>query len=105
MSSYNGFTGAQRDKAQAWLRAEWTSGRLARPARCCACGQDKGRIDAHTEDYSEPFAAGKTDAFHLCQGCHTIAHQRFRWPAAWDRLRERVANRAPLDAIDQRLTR
>ena len=86
-NSYNGFSGAQRDRAQAWLRAEWASGRLKRPRVCCACGQDRGVIDAHAEDYSEPFAAGKTDEFHLCFTCHMILHCRFRNRAAWDRYR------------------
>jgi hypothetical protein len=89
-SSYNGFSGAHRDRAQAWLRAEWTSGRLARPSVCCACGQDQGIIDAHAEDYSEPFAAGKTDGFHLCFTCHMILHCRFRNRSAWDRYRDTI---------------
>ncbi len=89
-SSYNGFSGAHRDKAQAWLRGEWTSGRLARPSVCCACGQDRGIIDAHAEDYSEPFAAGKTDGFHLCFTCHMILHCRFRNRENWDRYRAAV---------------
>jgi hypothetical protein len=70
MKDYNGFSSAQRNGAQAWLRAEWASGRLAKPVRCCACGQDQGVIDAHAEDYSAPFRAGVTDGFHLCYVCH-----------------------------------
>jgi hypothetical protein len=57
---------------------------------CCACGQDKGVIDAHAEDYSEPFAAGKTDEFHLCFTCHMILHCRFRNRSAWDRYRDAI---------------
>lgn len=91
MKSYNGFPPEQREKAQRWLREQWTSGRLARPSKCCACGQDKGIIDAHAEDYSEPFAAGKTDEFHLCFTCHMMVHCRFRNRAAWDRYREAIA--------------
>ena len=91
MKSYNGFSPEARNRAQAWLRAEWTSGRLARPTVCCACGQDRGIIDAHAEDYSEPFKAGVTDEFHLCFTCHMMVHCRFRSPAAWDRYRATVA--------------
>jgi len=90
MKAYNGFSGELRNKAQAWLRAEWAAGRLARPAKCCACGQDKGVIDAHAEDYSLPFAAGKTDEFHLCFICHMIVHCRFRNRTHWDRYRETI---------------
>lgn len=90
MNSYNGFPPAQRNRAQAWLRAEWASGRLAEPRRCCACGQTDGVIDAHAEDYSEPFGAGKTDEFHLCFTCHMMVHCRFKNLDAWDRYRAAV---------------
>jgi hypothetical protein len=107
MKSYNGFSGVQRQKAQAWLRAEWTSGRLARPSVCCACGRHEGIIHAHAEDYSEPFAAGKTDEFHLCVPCHMMVHRRFRDRAAWARYRAAAAVRSgrlqtALDEIDSR---
>ncbi|MGH9605552.1 MAG: hypothetical protein ACRD3N_07615 [Terracidiphilus sp.] len=91
MKPYNGFPPEQRERAQRWLRAEWASGRLVRPSKCCACGQDRGVIDAHAEDYSEPFAGGKTDKFHLCFICHMMVHCRFRNRAAWDRYRKQIA--------------
>jgi hypothetical protein len=92
MKSYNGFSPEARERAQRWLRAEWISGRLARPSVCCACGQDKGIIDAHAEDYSEPFRPGVTDEFHLCFTCHMMVHCRFRNRAAWSRYSEAIAN-------------
>jgi hypothetical protein len=91
MKSYNGFSPEARERAARWLRAEWASGRLAKPSVCCACGQDQGVIDAHAEDYSEPFRAGVTDEFHLCFTCHMMVHCRFRNRAAWDRYREAIA--------------
>jgi hypothetical protein len=94
MKSYNGFPPGARERAQRWLRAEWISGRLARPSVCCACGQDKGIIDAHAEDYSEPFRPGVTDEFHLCFTCHMMVHFRFRNRAAWSRYSEAIANGA-----------
>jgi hypothetical protein len=51
--------------------------------QCVACGQSRGIIDAHAEDYSEPFAAGKTDQYHLCFTCHMMVHCRFKYPANW----------------------
>lgn len=90
MRSYNGFTGSQRARAQRWLNEHWAAGTLARPSTCCACGQDQGIFDAHAEDYSEPFAAGKTDEFHLCLTCHLMLHCRVDNPAAWDRYRAAV---------------
>lgn len=92
MNAYNGFSPQQRNRAQAWLNAQWRDGALARPAVCCACGQEHGPIDAHAEDYSEPFAQGKTDEYHLCFLCHMMVHCRFRNRAAFDRYREAVVN-------------
>lgn len=90
MKSYNGFTGAQRNAAQQWLRTMWGSGRLERPKQCCACGQAEGVIHAHTEDYSLPYAAGKTDEFPLCFTCHMMVHARFRNPERWNYYRAKV---------------
>ena len=90
MNPYNGFTGAQRDKAQRWLNQQWALGALKRPIECVACGQDQGVIDAHAEDYSEPFRAGVTDAFHLCFVCHMMVHCRYRNEPVWRNYRDCV---------------
>lgn len=97
MKSYNGFDSAQRNKAQRWLNTQWAAGKFARPSRCCACGQTEGVIDAHAEDYSEPFRHGKTDQYPLCFICHMMVHCRFANRAAWDVYRRMVADgwRAP----------
>lgn len=99
MKAYNGFPGTLRDKAQRWLNQQWAGGTLARPAWCVACGQAVPPIDAHAEDYSMPFAAGKTDEFHLCFCCHMAVHCRFRDPKAWDDYRNLVALGARYPAI------
>lgn len=83
MRAYNGYSENDRRRAQAWLNRQWQTCVLARPVQCVACGQDKGIIEAHAEDYSEPFAAGKTDQFHLCFTCHLMVHCRFRHPDDW----------------------
>lgn len=90
MNPYNGFTGDQRNRAQRWLNSQWAAGHFPRPAQCCACGQADGIIDAHAEDYSEPFRHGKTDQYPLCFVCHMMVHCRFKNPAAWDRYRELI---------------
>jgi hypothetical protein len=102
MRSYNSFPPEARERAQRWLRAEWTSGRLARPSTCCACGQNKGIIDAHAEDYSEPYGAGVTDEFHLCFTCHMMVHCRFRNRAAWDRYRQVIAKGGHFEPVFKR---
>jgi len=87
MKEYNGFSSEQRTKAQGWLNRQWRAGSLDKPTLCCACGQDKGVIDAHAEDYSEPFAKGKTDGFHLCFRCHMMVHCRDNNKDAWKRYK------------------
>jgi hypothetical protein len=91
MISYNGFSGAQRMAAQKWLNEQWAAGTLKRPSQCVACGQTAGPIDAHAEDYSQPFAAGKTDQYHLCYVCHLMVHCRFRNPERFKEYCRRIA--------------
>lgn len=102
MKDYNGFTGAQRLRAQRWLTEMWSAGRLQRPVECCACGQREGALDAHAEDYSEPFAPGKTDEFHLCFRCHMMVHNRFAVPAAFEHYRVCVAGGIRFEAMLRR---
>jgi hypothetical protein len=83
MVTYNGFTGQQRAKAQAWLRAQWKSGAVLRPTQCCACGQTEGPIDSHAEDYSQPFGP-HLYAFPLCYFCHMMVHCRHRATERFD---------------------
>lgn len=91
MKHYNGFSPDVRNAAQAWLNREWRAGRLQRPTQCCACGQEHGVIDAHAEDYSEPFVAGKTDQYPLCYRCHMMVHCRFGNGArAWAVYRDNI---------------
>jgi hypothetical protein len=91
MTSYNGFSSSERSAAQRWLEAGWRGGRLRRPTACCACGQDRGVIDAHAEDYSRPFTAEKLLAFPLCYVCHLMLHCRFgKGATAWGGYRRLV---------------
>jgi hypothetical protein len=90
LKGYNGFSGEQRVRAQSWLNAQWTSGAITRPLECIACGQMAQPIDAHAEDYSEPFRKDVTDAFHLCFICHMMVHCRHRSEEAWRVYRQMV---------------
>jgi len=83
MNSYNGFSGEQRERALAWFKAEKRAGRRDDPVRCDACGQGLGLMQAHSEDYSEPFG-DHIGRFGLCYACHMMIHCRFRNPAAWE---------------------
>ena len=103
MKAYNGFSPETRNAAQAWLNREWKSGRLARPVKCCACGQEHGIIDAHAEDYSEPFRAGLTDQFHLCYRCHMLVHCRFgKGASAWGVYRDNIRAGTMFAAMTER---
>lgn len=84
MNSYNGFTSAERTKAQRWLNEEYRAGRRVRPTSCVACGQDRGVIEAHAEDYSGP-PYERVDEFPLCYRCHMLVHCRFRAPYAFEK--------------------
>ena len=90
LKTYNSFNGEQRARAQSWLNSQWRSGALARPVACTACDQTAQPIDAHAEDYSEPFRKDVTDAFHLCFICHMMVHCRHRSQEAWRVYRQMV---------------
>lgn len=90
MRDYNGFSSNLRTRAQRWLDREWRAGRLERPTQCAACGQTEGVVQAHAEDYSEPFRRGVTDGFHLCLICHAMVHARHLNEYAWREYRRVV---------------
>jgi hypothetical protein len=83
VNSYNGFSPGQRTAALRWLNAEYAAGRRARPTSCDVCGQTRGLIEAHSEDYSGPPFGANIGAFGLCYRCHLMIHCRFSAPAAF----------------------
>jgi hypothetical protein len=89
VKDYKGFDHDQRMRALRWLRAEYAAGRRQRPVVCEACGKDHGMIEAHSEDYREPFGP-HIGAYSLCRGCHVMVHRRFRNPSAWRAYKRRV---------------
>jgi hypothetical protein len=90
LKTYNGFNHDQRMKGYRWLQGEYAAGRRARPTVCGACGQTEGPIDAHSEDYSEPF--GEHIGRHgLCYRCHMAIHCRLKNPEAWTIYKHAVA--------------
>jgi hypothetical protein len=89
MSDYNGFTGQQRTKALRWLNREYAAGRRVRPTVCDGCGQTAGIIEAHSEDYSEPFG-DHIGRFGFCYRCHMMLHNRLNAPEAWERYKAAI---------------
>jgi hypothetical protein len=77
MGPYNGFSAAQRQRALAWVKKQYAAGTRQRPTRCDACSQDRGIIERHSEDYSEPFG-DHIGAYALCFTCHMMVHARRR---------------------------
>ena len=55
MRSYNGFKPRQLMRVLVWLKQQYAAGLRRPPIACDACGQTKGIIERHSEDYSEPF--------------------------------------------------
>jgi hypothetical protein len=89
LKTYNGFNHTQRIKALNWLNREYAAGRRKRPTVCDACGQTHGHLEAHSEDYSEPFG-GHIGAHGLCYRCHMMIHCRFKNQTAWDIYRRHI---------------
>jgi hypothetical protein len=83
-TSYNGFGPKIRDESYEWMKEEIRSGRVPPPNRCMACGETRGHLDYHTEDYSRPFGP-HIYKYPLCFRCHMMLHIRFRSPDRWHR--------------------
>ena len=80
MNSYNGYTAKERYAALAWLKKEWAKGTREQTPKCCdICGQTKGQLSYHSEDYSYPYG-DHIGFFGLCYICHMMLHCRFRNP-------------------------
>ena len=83
LKTYNGYHHSQRMRALAWLKAEYAAGRRQPPIACEACGQTEGPIQAHSEDYSEPFGQ-HIRRYRVCYRCHMMIHCKFKNAAAWE---------------------
>lgn len=101
MKGYNGFSPQQRTRALRWLRQEEAAGRRRRPTRCEACGQTRGVVDSHSEDYSDPFGP-HIGRFALCFRCHMIVHCRFSSPASFEVYEEALREGVRFPAMTRR---
>lgn len=88
LSSYNGFTGKEREASLRRVHKLWESGEVPRPTKCAlACGQTVGVIHGHSEDYSDD-----TVHIEICIMCHLMLHMRFQMPQVWNDYRLAVRN-------------
>lgn len=83
LKSYNGFSGAQRERGARILKKAIENGIIPAPSKCkcILCGQDKGIRHYHNEDYSDENVV--SDAKVLCWRCHMMLHSRFRHPLSF----------------------
>ena len=85
MGAYNGHSGEKRDRVLKWMKQQYASGAIPRATRCCACGQTRGHLQGHHEDYDRPGSH-----VEICVTCHLVLHNRFRRPAMFDEYRARI---------------
>lgn len=76
-NAYNGFTGAERRKADQVIQVLRRKGQIEKPVECDLCGS-KTRIGFHAEDYFDPFSL-----IRVCFPCHMAIHGRFKFAATW----------------------
>ena len=75
---YNGFSPAQRNGANAAIRAAIARGEIAVPDTCSVCKRMPDKpLQFHSERYDT------LDAYPICRGCHIRLHARFRHPHSW----------------------
>ena len=88
-TSYNGFGPKIRDESYYWMKDLIRQGKIPPPSQCEACGETRGQLDYHAEDYSRPFGP-HLYAHQLCFRCHMMLHIRFRVPDRWRRYIEQL---------------
>lgn len=80
-SDYNGFTGEYRNKVGQKINRMVKAGQMVIPNKCDICGQTKGVMVPHLEDYYQI-----QTAVPVCVCCHMILHSRFSRPNRWINL-------------------
>lgn len=96
MGPYNGFSGAYREQVGRAMAAMVKEGTLPAPKLCRACGQTRGVIQMHLEDYDRP-----ESYIALCFPCHMVVHCRFGSPVGFDAYVVRLegSNRVRVGAV------
>lgn len=86
---YNGFSRTRRIEAVAFFNAK----QLPPPKICEVCGQTKGKILYHTEDYSKPFGQ-EIGKYKLCYTCHSMLLMRHgpSMPKKYQEYKNKIVN-------------
>lgn len=61
-----------------------------RPERCECCGETRGSVGYHAEDYTFPFGPWIYE-YALCFRCHMTLHTRRRNPDGWRRYLDHLS--------------
>lgn len=84
MDYYNGYSPQERNRK---LRASYkVFPKHSHPfysGACQLCGDPAGKVEPHSEDYSEPYFWDNPAEYALCKTCHSRLHKRFKSPQAW----------------------
>jgi len=87
MKSYKGWTGKERSKSLKKTNEAIRKGIIPPAKTCNRCGQDKGIIQYHNHDYSDPIKYLEP----MCWRCHMVLHSERRAPEACRRYWEAIA--------------
>lgn len=83
---YNGFSASVREKVGRSVYGKFKTGEWPAPTTCEVCGESPpGKVQAHLENYNDP-----TSWHAICKRCHMALHKRFRDPAGWLGLLDRI---------------
>lgn len=86
--SYNGFSNEDRYVMMPWFMKQTKRVRSGLPSelppleQCGLCGQERGILEHHTEDYNFPWGRHSGE-WVLCYRCHMVLHCQRSAPAAW----------------------
>jgi len=78
LAGYKEWTAEERLASLAKTKAAILSGEIPKPTKCELCGQDKGIIQYHNDDYSHPTKYLRS----YCWRCHMMHHSVRRAPDA-----------------------
>lgn len=73
LRTYNGFNHYHRMKGGRIIEDAVRAGKVEPPSKCCRCGQTKGEILYHVEDYTPDKILDNLEP--TCRRCHGYIHR------------------------------
>lgn len=91
MKWYNGFSPEDRGRMVGETRRKSASGELPPLSGPCAlCGEEQGKFQYHSEDYTEPWSWEPPATYVTCKSCHSRLHKRFDDPMGWEAFKAHI---------------